>query len=268
MFADARRCRPLERGRAARPQLRQRGDRVIEVMHGAEFRQLDGSGFTIRAGNAEDMRRLMRRCAQRDAASGRCRSSPEPRYRDDRGDDERDARCRPRGWVASAALQLFQALAATEGLARRHASGSSLARRSRSRIAPARSRLHNLRCGGSAGSRLPNIRTCAAAWSIWQPARDEEIESLADELNAADDAEDEIALHGELRYVHRLVPVSPATLHGMGRQPDAASQPFRIELQRPGILDSLSARRHRAHAARSPTRSKSRSRPPASTSRI
>ena len=39
-------------------QLRERGAQVIEVVHGTEFRQLDG-GFTIRAGNGEDMRSLI-----------------------------------------------------------------------------------------------------------------------------------------------------------------------------------------------------------------
>ena len=80
--------------------------------------------------------------------------------------------------------------------------------------------------------RLVDLATCSS----------EEIAALADELSAPDEAEDEIALHGELRYVHRLLPVSPATMHGLGRRAEAASQPFRIELQRPGILDSLSAR--------------------------
>jgi NADPH:quinone reductase-like Zn-dependent oxidoreductase/acyl carrier protein len=71
----------------------------------------------------------------------------------------------------------------------------------------------------------------------------DEIKALAEELSSEDAAEDEIALHGELRYVHRLIPVSPATVHGMGRQADADAQSFRIELQRPGILESLSPRR-------------------------
>jgi NADPH:quinone reductase-like Zn-dependent oxidoreductase len=80
--------------------------------------------------------------------------------------------------------------------------------------------------------RLVDLTTCSR----------QEIELLVEELYAADDAEDELALHGELRYVHRLLPVSPTTLHGMGRQILPGAEPFRIELQRPGILESLSPR--------------------------
>ena len=81
-------------------------------------------------------------------------------------------------------LHLVQALAATERPDRRRRSGSSPARRSRSRIAPARfevaqsplwglgrvaiNEYQNLRC------RLVDLATCS----------DEEIESLAEELNA------------------------------------------------------------------------------------
>ena len=114
------------------------------------------------------------------------------------------------------------------------------------------SEYQNLHC------RLVDLATCST----------EEIEALADEMNAPEETEDEIALHGELRYVRRLVPVSPATMHGLGRATGTAEQPFRIELQRPGILDSLAARQ----LARTPPgaqrdRSRGRGRP-ASTSRI
>src|SRR5262249_20704223 len=70
----------------------------------------------------------------------------------------------------------------------------------------------------------------------------EEIDSFTEELIAPNEAEDEIVLHGELRYVHRLAPLSPATVHGTGRETGIAPKPFRIELSRPGILDSLTAR--------------------------
>ena len=53
----------------------------------------------------------------------------------------------------------------------------------------------NLRC------RLVDLATCSARRS----------QSLAEELDAGAEAEDEIALHGELRYVRRLVPVSSGT---------------------------------------------------------
>ena len=48
-----------ERGRRARPRASRTAETsVIEVTHGAEFRQA-GSAFSIRAGNPDDMRRLM-----------------------------------------------------------------------------------------------------------------------------------------------------------------------------------------------------------------
>ena len=42
--------------------------------------------------------------------------------------------------------------------------------------------------------------------------------------------------------MRRLVPVTPPTIHGMGRRRGAVPQAFRIEVLRPGILDSLCAR--------------------------
>ena len=71
--------------------------------------------------------------------------------------------------------------------------------------------------------------------------RQEEIASLVEELNAATDTEDEIALHGELRYVRRLLPVSTTTVHAMGRPVEDAAKRFQIEVARPGILDSMHA---------------------------
>ena len=71
--------------------------------------------------------------------------------------------------------------------------------------------------------------------------RQGEIASLVEELNAATDTEDEIALHGELRYVRRLLPVSTTTVHAMGRPVEDAAKRFQIEVARPGILDSMHA---------------------------
>ena len=110
---------------------------------------------------------------------------------------------------------------------------------------------HNLRC------RLVDLATCSG----------EEIALLVEELNAGAQAEDEIALHGELRYVHRLVPVSSGTVHGMGRHDNEPPERFRIEVARPGILDSLRPAASRARR-QAPTRSRSRSSPPVSTSWI
>ena len=78
--------------------------------------------------------------------------------------------------------------------------------------------------------------------------RQEEIAFLVDELNAGDDTEDEIGLDGELRYVHRFVPTSPDSTRATDGESTENAAPFRIELQRPGFLDSFSAR----HLRRAP----------------
>jgi NADPH:quinone reductase-like Zn-dependent oxidoreductase/thioesterase domain-containing protein/acyl carrier protein len=137
-------------------------------------------------------------------------------------------------------MQLLQTLAATDGLG---VESVWLVTRSTQPIENhadplqvAQSPLWGL--GRVAINEYPNLR-CRLI-DLATGSRDE-IESLADELNTIDSAEDEIALHGELRYVRRLVPVSATSVHGIGRQTALESQPFRIELQRPGILDSLTA---------------------------
>src|SRR5207244_9583003 len=132
------------------------------------------------------------------------------------------------------ALQLFQALAAADSCS---AGGIWLVTRSaqwvENRAGPldlaqsplwglgrvAITEYQNLHC------RLVDLTTCSR----------EEIDCLVEELKTGDDAEDEIALHGELRYVHRLRPVSTPARRGSAGEP--GPQPFRIELHRPGIVE-------------------------------
>src|SRR5262249_12263385 len=83
----------------------------------------------------------------------------------------------------------------------------------------------NLRC------RLVDLSSCSS----------EEIASLTQELGAPSDAEDEISLCGELRYVRRLLPVSSPAVHDDGRPIERTAKRFRLEVARPGILDSLCA---------------------------
>ena len=92
----------------------------------------------------------------------------------------------------------------------------------------------NLRC------RLVDLATCSNA----------EIASLAEELDGGAEAEDEIALHGELRYVRRLVPVAPSSVHGMGRSTrgSRASIPHRSGAA--GNSRFAACLQCRAHAAR------------------
>jgi acyl transferase domain-containing protein/NADPH:quinone reductase-like Zn-dependent oxidoreductase/acyl carrier protein len=233
-----------DRGSAVRPsaggqlalELRERGARVIEVVHGTEFRRLD-SGFTIGPGSSEDLRNLLnnvrRDTPHLDGIVYLLSLDMEPIEVMTLADLVSSARL---GCIG--VLHLLQVLAATEGLAvdslwlvtraaqplDNRAGTFELAQSplwGLGRVAA--TEYKTLRC------HLVDLATCSR----------EEIGALAEELGAADDREDEIALHGELKYVHRLVPVSLTTLHGIGRQADPPAQPFRIELQRPGILESL-----------------------------
>jgi NADPH:quinone reductase-like Zn-dependent oxidoreductase/SAM-dependent methyltransferase/acyl carrier protein len=216
------------------------GDRVIQARFGTDFSRNGRSEFTIRDDKPNDMRRLL------DAIS---RDTPRLAGILHFGslDTETSEEMTSESLVGSArlgyigVLHLLQALASTEGLA---IDAIWLVTRSaqpiENRTAPlelaqsplwglgrvAIAEYQNLRC------RLVDLATCSP----------QEIKALAEELDAGDDTEDEIALHGELRFVHRLLPVSLATLHGTGRQSAQSGEPFGIELRQPGAMDSLSPR--------------------------
>ncbi len=246
VFADEGIAGRPSAGAALALELRKRGDRVIQVRHGADFRPFDGSGFAIRAGNSDDMKRLMDGVSKEAPHLARVVHlwSLDMETTEAMTSDALKSSAQL-GCVG--ALQLVQAIAATDGLVLdslwliTRAAQPLENRADTLEVAQsplwgfgrvAMTEYQNLRC------RLVDLATGSR----------EEIESLAEELDSPNETEDEIALHGELRYVHRLVPVSPATVHGMGPQAGAASQPFRMELQRPGILDSLSA----GHLVRTP----------------
>ena len=213
-----------------------------------EFRELNASGFTIRPGNPEDMMSVMEGVGRQrrfgwllfisGASTSRRASSM-----------TNEALIRLRRLGCSGVVHLLQALAAAESLAVddiwlvTHAAQPIEGRTGTFEVAQsplwglgrvAAAEYKNLRF------RLVDLTTCSR----------EEIVSFVDELNAADDAEDEIALHGELRYVHRLVPISPATLRGMGRQNDAA--PFRDRIAAAGNFGILRHPAARAPAAKAP----------------
>lgn len=65
-----------------------------------------------------------------------------------------------------------------------------------------------------------------------------EIQSLFDEL-WSDSEEDEIALRGEARYVHRLMPVGVETWHELSLKSSQNQNSFRLEISTPGILNNL-----------------------------
>jgi acyl transferase domain-containing protein/acyl carrier protein/ubiquinone/menaquinone biosynthesis C-methylase UbiE len=220
--------------------LQDSGDQVIEVRHAGEFRDAGGAAFTIRPGVAEDAKRLMESVGKTaahlagilhfwslDIATAETM--------------DRKALISSTRLGSVSAMQLFQSVVAMEGLV---VDGFWLvtlgAQPLENRDVPlqvaqaplwgfARTMVTEY---PSLKSRLVDLSTCS----------EEEIDSLIEELNAGDNTEDEIALHGELRYVHRLVPVTPLSVHGTGRRTRRDDEPIRIELQRPGILDSLTPR--------------------------
>jgi NADPH:quinone reductase-like Zn-dependent oxidoreductase/acyl carrier protein/SAM-dependent methyltransferase len=220
-------------------QLRGRGDYVIEVMHRTAFGRVDDSRFNVRAGDPDDMKRLMEAvCGQATRLAGIVHfwSLDAETAQVMTGDP----------FVSSmklgcvGALQLIQAVEATDGLA---VNDIWLVTRSAQSV---EGRIGTLQVtqstmwglGRVAGAEYQNMNYRMVDLSTGSRA---EIESLVDELNGGDHTEDEIALHGELRYVHRLVPVSPSTVHGIGGPTAEALNRFRFEVLQPGILDSLRA---------------------------
>ncbi|MCC5600905.1 type I polyketide synthase [Nostoc favosum] len=90
--------------------------------------------------------------------------------------------------------------------------------------------------GRTINNEHPNLRCTRVDLS---PATtEEEIQSLLFEL-LADEQEDEIALRDEFRYVHRLIPMSPASLRQNSKSLVQNQQPFRLEISTPGVLDNL-----------------------------
>src|SRR5439155_18161840 len=70
-------------------------------------------------------------------------------------------------------------------------------------------------------------------------AAPEEVQALFEEL-WANDPEEEIILRGRMRYVHRLMQVERDTIWpALPLAAGSASQPFRLEIAAPGMLDQL-----------------------------
>jgi len=93
------------------------------------------------------------------------------------------------------------------------------------------------------GNEYPNLH-CTRV-DISYTSSPEEIQSLFEEL-WSDDREDEIALRSEARYVHRLIPIQATEIQAKAhsiQNPKSKIhnryQPFRLEISKPGVLDSL-----------------------------
>jgi acyl transferase domain-containing protein/NADPH:quinone reductase-like Zn-dependent oxidoreductase/short-subunit dehydrogenase/ubiquinone/menaquinone biosynthesis C-methylase UbiE/acyl carrier protein len=246
IFADAGAASRPSAGAQLARRLAARGDRVIEVAHGAGFRHDAAAGFSVRAGNLDDMRRLVASVGQQ---LPRLDGIVHLWSLDTEATESltNDALVSSARLGSIAVMQLVQALSVTDGLAVdniwlvTHAA-QPLDERSGA-LQLAQSPLWGF--GRVAINEYQNVRFRLVDLAT---RSGEEIAALAQELNDGADAEDEIALHGELRYVRRLLPVTPGTVHGMGQPVEAGEKCFRLEVARPGILDSL----HACSAARTP----------------
>jgi NADPH:quinone reductase-like Zn-dependent oxidoreductase/acyl carrier protein len=81
----------------------------------------------------------------------------------------------------------------------------------------------------------PQLRCRAVDLATASP---DEIQSLVEELDAGEE-EDEIAIRGEARYVHRLVEAFPSTLYEV--KAENTHSTFRVAAQIPGNLETLTA---------------------------
>ena len=231
--------RPSAAAEIAR-RLAARGDQVIQVTHGPGFWSDGAAGFCVRLGNSSDMRRLVVSVGQQvsqlhgiihlwslDAEATEFLTN--------------DALKSSTRLGSIGVMQLVQALAATEHLAvetiwlATQAAQHLDARADALRLA--QSPLWGF--GRVASNEYPNFRFRLIDLTS---GGSEEIAAFVAELSGGGENEDEIALNGELRYVRRLLPVTPGTMHAMGRPGVETAEPFRLEVTRPGILDSLRAR--------------------------
>ena len=220
--------------------LRQRGDTVFEVTPSTQYLQSNDVHYCVRPGDPDDMRRVLEAVAARAphlAGIVHLWSL----------DIETSEEMMSDALVASArlnsvgVLQLIQALGATEALA---ADSVWLVTRS---AQPLEGRVGTLQVAqsplwGLGRVAINEYRNQRCRLVDLGTGSREEIESLVQEFAAVDSSEDEIALHGELRYVRRLVPISPASVKGIECPTADTPQPFRFEVERPGILDTLKAR--------------------------
>jgi NADPH:quinone reductase-like Zn-dependent oxidoreductase/SAM-dependent methyltransferase/short-subunit dehydrogenase/acyl carrier protein len=216
--------------------LEARGDRVIA---GADFARSGASVFTIRPDKPNDMRRLLAAVSRETKQlAGVVHFGSLDLAIDAATPDQSIVDGARAGCVG--ALHLVQALATADELA---VGGLWLVTRAAQGVDGAnmdgviQSPLWGL--GRVAGSEYQNLRCVRIDLAAASAA---EIAMLADELTGGEPEEDELALHGELRYVRRLTAVSTASLHATGQPAASLADPFRLELAQPGLPDSLTAR--------------------------
>jgi acyl transferase domain-containing protein/acyl carrier protein/protein-L-isoaspartate O-methyltransferase len=238
IFADKRGVGP-----ALAARLKERGERPVLVYPGEMYgREEDGDSFRINPRRLEDMQQLVEA-----AIEGRteCRGVVHLWSLDTASPDETTLSSIDAAQIAGCfnALQLVQVLAkinwtTVPGLWL-VTGGTQAMSRSATSVSVAQAPMWGL--SRTITNEHPNLRSTVIDLST-EPTP-EEIDSLFDEL-MADDKEDELALRGPSRYIHRLMRVSLAKIQEAAHQTASteASQPYTVEITTPGILDNLTMR--------------------------
>jgi acyl transferase domain-containing protein/NADPH:quinone reductase-like Zn-dependent oxidoreductase/SAM-dependent methyltransferase/acyl carrier protein len=216
--------------------LTERGDHPIMVWPGNSFRQIDAANYQVRPGSREDIQCLIGDMRQ---TSARWRGIVHLWGLDTAGYERASGEDLGQAWKLSCVslVQLVQALAASQTaevpgliLVTGHA---HFVPGAAGEVDVAQAPLFGL--GRVVANQYPQLRCRMVDLATGSP---HEIQSLVEELYA-DEQEDEIAIRGEARYVHRLVEVSRDALDGM--TPQNTTSAFRIAPQIPGNLETLAA---------------------------
>jgi NADPH:quinone reductase-like Zn-dependent oxidoreductase/acyl carrier protein len=216
--------------------LTQRGDHVVSVWPGDSFRQIDAANYQVRPEDPEDMQCLT---AELRHMSAPCRGIVHLWGLDTIGYEEASVEALEEAWRLSCVslVDLVQALARDETagmpavfLVTRQA---HFVPGAAGEVDVAQSPLFGL--GRVIANEYPQLRCRMVDLATGSP---DEIQLLVEELAAAEE-EDEIAIRGEARYVHRLFEAFPRTLHEM--KAENTHSTFRVAAQIPGNLETLTA---------------------------
>jgi acyl transferase domain-containing protein/surfactin synthase thioesterase subunit/NADPH-dependent curcumin reductase CurA/NADP-dependent 3-hydroxy acid dehydrogenase YdfG/acyl carrier protein len=216
--------------------LKQREQTPILISPGTEFKRLDADFFQIRPEHPEDMQQLLEAVSSsQPALSGAIHlwsldTTPVEQTTVASLENSQILGC-------VSVLHLVQALEQV-GISPRLwlvTSGCFAVGDSVKSVEVAQSPLWGL--GRVINNELPSLECTRVDISLAK--HPEEIQALEAQL-WSDDREDEIALRGEARYVHRLMRMSLEEMAREQKKPvPASSQPFRLEISQPGVLDNL-----------------------------
>jgi hypothetical protein len=219
--------------------LKERSETPILIEPGDSFKRLDAGFFQIRPDSPEDMQQLLETVSASEPA---CRGIVHLWSLDITPTEETTVASLENAQILGclSVLHLVQALERLGSSPRLVlvTKGAQAVGESVKSVSVAQSPLWGL--GRVINNEFPNLQ-CTKV-DISQADSPAEILSLFAQL-WSDEQEDEIALRGEARYVHRLMSVSPADIATEKKKAvTAESQPFRLEISQPGILDNLTWR--------------------------